>query len=172
MSFEEVYKKYVDGTANEEERIFVENELAKSREILNIIEREGAPHMEEPQPAVIMQAKKRFSLLATVRIALVSLLVVLLLAGIVSGAVFGYAASCAGKSLSINLAEAEDIAVEFVRTYKGGIGKISVLHSERELELGRNLAHSTYIYEVEIYNGIEKIEVEINGRTGIAMIVD
>ena len=38
MDFESVYKKYVEGTANDEEKAFVEQELDKAQKMAEIID--------------------------------------------------------------------------------------------------------------------------------------
>ena len=38
MSFETLYEKYMNGTASEEERVYVEEEIAKARKLGEILE--------------------------------------------------------------------------------------------------------------------------------------
>ena len=45
MNFEQTYIKYLDGTATEEEKTFVENEIKKCNDLFAVIERQANPRL-------------------------------------------------------------------------------------------------------------------------------
>ena len=111
MSFETLYEKYMNGTASEEERVYVEEEIAKARklgEILEAAEKDKAKSalpsggadgenvclapediLEDADAEQVKKARKRHRIRSSVRALLISLVSAIVVAGAVTGGVIG-----------------------------------------------------------------------------------
>ena len=91
MKFEELYEKYLDGTATEEEREYVEGEIEKARKLNDILDRQDARRVIEPvEEDEVKKAQKAFNFKALIRTVVVVTVVFLLMAGGVLGGVFSF----------------------------------------------------------------------------------
>lgn len=169
MNFEQTYKKYLDGTATEEEKAFVESEIKKCNDLFAVIERQGAPAPKTAPVAdeTVKKAKKRFTARQTVRTVIVSLIVAVVVVGAILGGVFGSAGAYAKKNLSVNKAQAESIAIAFVADNYRSAGKIVVTSCDRELRMKSKLSHSVYVYEIEVFNGLAEFDLIVDGKSGL-----
>lgn len=169
MNFEQTYKKYLDGTATEEEKTFVENEIKKCNDLFAVIERQGesASYTSPVADETVKKAKKRFSTRHTVRTVIVSLIVAIVVVGAILGGVFGAAGAYAKKNLVVNKAQAESIAIAYVADNYRSAGKIVVTSCERELRMKTKLSGSVYVYEIEVFNGFAKFELIVDGKSGL-----
>ncbi len=168
MNFEQTYKKYLDGTANEEEKAYVEAEIEKSRRLLDMVDVKEEPKIEMAERAVIKKAKKKHTLRSTLRTAGITLLIIAVIAGAVLGGVLGTAAVSAKDSLHPDLQTRGD-AVNFAKKFlieNGYSGSIEVIDCDRELEVRSKLNKSYYVYEIEVYTDYEDIDLRVDGRTG------
>ena len=120
MSFETLYEKYMNGTASEEERVYVEEEIAKARklgEILEAAEKDKAKSaspsdgadgenvclapediLEDADAEQVKKARKRHRIRSSVRALLISLVSAIVVAGAVTGGVIGTATGAAKKT--------------------------------------------------------------------------
>ena len=113
MSFEKIYEKYTLGTATEEEKKFVEEEIAKARKLSEIIDEkktDGAI-LADADVATIKKARKRHSVKFALKALAISLAVAVTAVGAVCGGVFGTAMSSAKKNAKISLSDAEKTAL-------------------------------------------------------------
>lgn len=173
MDFEELYKKVQDGTATEEEKAYVDDKILRISRILD--EPVGkSPEIELADEATVRAARKRFSMRSTIRTVVVVLCVLAVIAGGICGYIFGTAIPAAKSSVKISRDEAVSIAKDCVTEYIGAEEKVDfIVHDvDRDLNTEAGLKNAVYHYEVELrYNGYE-YEVNVNGKSGYAVITD
>ena len=88
MNFDQVYEKYINGTATEKEKAYIESEIAKARKLSEIIDRMDAQRVIEPADAdkvrkAAKTMKKKFGL----RVLIISISALLVLALVAVGSV-------------------------------------------------------------------------------------
>lgn len=175
MDFESAYKKYSDGSANEQEKEFVEQELEKARKMTEIIDRYESirPTSGECDGELVKKAQKRYAKKSVLRTFAVVAIVFVLAAAIVLSCVFGVAVGSAKSNTNYTQASAEQIALDYVVRNFASDKKAVVASSEKVLEYAPALKNSTYVYEVKIYVGyINELEVKVDSRTGKVLDVD
>ena len=178
MSFEKIYEKYTLGTATEEEKKFVEEEIAKARKLSEIIdgkETDGAI-LADADVATIKKARKRHSVKFALKALAISLAVAVTAVGAVCGGVFGTAMSFAKKNAKISLSDAEKTALAYYAknyTHSAAKGEPFIKDSEKDVEFTKPLKNSLYSYKVGIDQpGGYEIEFEIDSRTGEIKVID
>lgn len=173
MDFESVYKKYLDGTASDEEKAFVEQELDKARKMTEIIDayESARPIQEECDKETVKKAQKKFALKNALRALGITAAVVVLVAAIVLASVFGTAFGSANKNLNVSEEQAKQIALAFVADTYGTSGVPIVTECKREIDYSSDLRHSVYTYEIEIQYGlVYEIDVRVNAKTGLVTL--
>ena len=85
MSFEKIYEKYTLGTATEEEKKFVEEEIAKARKLSEIIDgkKTDGAILADADVATIKKARKRHSVKFALKALAISLAVAVTAVGAV-----------------------------------------------------------------------------------------
>lgn len=179
MNFEDAFKHYKEGTATEEERQLVLDELAKAKALSSLMDDDAlavnpAP-VAEADINEIKAAKKQFKAKNLI-IALGSICAVLVVIGAILGGVFGYAASCAKKQIvydkpqCIALAKTELIA--FINNSPMPLLPINetnlrVDDVDADFHFEADLGDSYYSYKVELEtpDGTDYV-VNIDTRTG------
>ena len=174
MNFEELYAKYINGSASEEEKRYVEEEIAKARKLSEIIDSLDAKRVvDTADRETVKRARKKVSrrFLRTVIVTGISL--ILLTALLVSGAVFGIASYFASKGIEYSKSEAGDIAKRAVINYTDSrADEFVVVDIDKELRINAKLSKSVYVYEVSVVcDGIE-YELDVDPRSGRAVITD
>lgn len=198
MSFETLYEKYMNGTASEEERVYVEEEIAKARKLGEILEAaeknkansaspsggaDGenaclAPEdiLENADAEQVKKARKRHRIRSSVRALLISLVSAIVVAGAVTGGVIGTATGAAKKQTKISETQAKTIALEYYSANcasSEATGDAYIKNFEKDLEFTKKLKNSFYKYKLEVSRlGGYKIEIEIDSRTGAVTLVD
>ena len=198
MSFETLYEKYMNGTASEEERVYVEEEIAKARklgEILEAAEKNEANRaspsggadgenaclapediLEDADAEQVKKARKRHRIRSSVRALLISLVSAIVVAGAVTGGVIGTATGAAKKQTKISETQAKTIALEYYSANcasSEATGDAYIKNFEKDLEFTKKLKNSFYKYKLEVSRlGGYKIEIEIDSRTGAVTLVD
>ena len=169
MDFEKAYEKYKDGVANEEEIVFVEQELEKARKMTEIIDAYEYKKAisDDVDEAKIKKAQKKYAKKNSLKILTVSIIVLALAAAVVLSAVFGTAFGSANKNRNYSQTEAEQIALTYVVKNFGESTKPVLAKSDEEIDYSSDLKHSVYVYEVKIYIGyVNEVEVKVNAKTG------
>lgn len=169
MDFEKAYEKYKDGVANEEEIVFVEQELEKARKMAEIIDAYEYKKAisDDVDEAKIKKAQKKYAKKNTLKILTISIIVLALAAAVVLSAVFGTAFGSANKNRNYSKTEAEQIALTYVVKNFGESTKPVLAKSDEEIDYSSDLKHSVYVYEVKIYIGyVNEVEVKVNAKTG------
>ncbi len=175
MKFEELYQKYIDGTATEEEKAFVEEEIAKAKKLSAIIDSQDAKRVVAPvEKDDVKKAKKQYTLRSIVMIVAVSFIALVVAAGAVCGGVFGTAVTSA-KNLSHfeTTNEAGECAKRYVVNNLNDNGSLIVTEIDRSLVTreGLNKAYYTYEVEVQSLNGKE-YDIVVDGRNGECKVIE
>lgn len=174
MKFEELYEKYLDGTATEEEREYVEGEIEKARKLNDILDRQDARRVIEPvEEDEVKKAQKAFNFKALIRTVVVVTVVFLLMAGGVLGGVFGTAAVSAKEAIKISREEASEIAKNHVVNNLGVTVEVRVVEINSDIQVEFNLKKSYYEYDVDLVdaNGFE-YELIVNSIDGSVVVDD
>lgn len=173
MEFESAYRKYVAGTATDEEKAFVEQELDKAKKMTEIIDAYSSsrPIEEECDRETVKKAQKKFAKKNALRALVITAACIVLVAAIVLASVFGTAFGSANKNLNVSEEQAKQIAFEFVADKYGTAGIPMVTECKKEIEYSSDLRHSVYTYEIEIQFGLAyEIDVRVNAKTGIVTL--
>ncbi len=175
MKFEELYQKYIDGTATEEEKAFVEEEIAKAKKLSAIIDSQDAKRVVAPvEKDDVKKAKKQYTFRSIVMIVAVSFIALVVAAGAVCGGVFGTAVTSA-KNLSHfeTTNEAGECAKRYVVNNLNDNGSLIVTEIDRSLVTreGLNKAYYTYEVEVQSLNGKE-YDIVVDGRNGECKVIE
>lgn len=173
MDFESVYKKYVEGTATDEEKAFVEQELDKAQKMTKIIDayQSSLPIEKECDRETVKKAQKRFAKKNALRALAITAACIVLIAAIVLASVFGTAFGAANKNCRVTEEEAKQIALQFVANTYGTNGVPIVTECKREIDYSSDLRHSVYTYEIEIQYGlVYEIDVRVNAKTGLVTL--
>ena len=176
MNFEETYKKYKDGTATDEEKKFVEAEIAKAKEISKLLEEKEPTVVAvgEPDGERIKKALKAFNYKTAVRATLTVVIALCVAAAVVLGVVFGISMYSAKNSLNYSQEQAVELAKQSVVEYTGEeIGDNCVVkYIERELDMDNGLRQSVYVYDIELICDNVEYEIKVSAESGYAIIAD
>lgn len=184
MNFDEAFKHYQDGTASEEEKAYVKEQLKLANDFLadDDAKMSSAP-CKEAEKEDVKKAKKKFKWRYIV-IPVCTIIGILLAVGAILGGVFGSAASYAKSSAQYKRYECVEIAREkaFEFLQDATMPMATTIKSSSELELddvdlefnynGRHLQNSYYSYFVEFDFYNVEIELEVDTRTGNCKVVD
>lgn len=174
MNFDELYEKYTNGTATDEEKRYVEEEIAKARKLSEILDSADAKRVIEPaDKETVKKARKRVGRRAVMMVTVISAAVILVLSILASAVVYASASHYASRGVEYTKSDAGEIAKRAVINYVSSVtGEIMVTDIDRELEIRSDLKKSFYVYEVSVrHNGVE-YEIEVDPRSGTARIAD
>ncbi len=175
MNFEKAFENYKNGTATEEERAYVENEIAKARRINEAIEEMDSKRVvEKAESHDVKKAIKKMKIKTGVRIAVISFIVVLAVALIATVSTVIYVNSSASGKAAFTKTECIEAAKEAVLDKIGDPNaEMRMRDVERDIrfEYGK-LSSATFVYEIEIASGYLEYEVVVDSVTGKAVIVD
>lgn len=176
MNFEKAYEKYIAGEASDEEKAFVEDEIAKAQKLTEIIDNFGVNKdvLATSEMQDVRRAQRKHSAKLILRMTLIALTCLIVIAGAVCGGIFGQAHASANKNAKYTIEQAKEIALDFVKTNYGEPDVSAIVTEvDKELKLSTKLKHSIYVYYVEIQNG-SKMEIELmfNTQTGIVTLID
>lgn len=187
MNYEEAFRHYREGTATEEEKAFVQEEIAKAKALSSLMDDQGLA--VKPAPIKEADAKevkdaKQHLVWKRVLAGLLAVIVLLVALGAILGGVFGSAAGYADGNIAVSRTEARDIAADFALQDAARRGYIvdangCYVESEREIDERFNfegdLKSSYYSYKVDVTcyttDGYElEYEIEVNSHTGNAWV--
>lgn len=191
MNYEDAFRHYKEGTATEEEKAFVQSEIARAKALSTLLDDQGltvkSPKIKEADAEEVRKAKTDF-LWRRVIVGLLSVVAVLVIIAAVLGGVFGSAATYAKKSVAVNIEEAVILAEEFAyndaANFKGTkpfegennfmaerVGDI-----DKKFQFENNLKDSYYVYRVEVkgYDTVNQLEweyeIDVNAKTGVCSV--
>jgi len=179
MDFKETYKKYLDGTATEEEKTFVEAEIEKAK----IVNSEIIANTKtaDNDSAEKKKAKKKKSLRQTLKTIIISLVVFMIISIVAFVALYNISVSNAVDNIKIQpedaRVEALDYAFMYARDHYGYSGSVEGIVSPhdmdtRELVFKLPLSKCYYVYEFEFIAGEYEFDIQVNSTTGMAHISD
>ncbi len=177
MNFEELYRKYKEGTATTEEAATVLREIEKAKRVSEILDAETPACQEVISPAdkaEVKRASKAFHWRSTVRTVIVCVICIAVLGALACGAVFGTALVSANRAKNVSEEEAIEAAKAALATHVEGSSTTEMIVSESELELdmGTRLIDTVYVYEITLILGDYKYELDVSAKTGYAVISD
>ena len=181
MNYEEAFRHYREGTATDEEKAFVLDELAKAKALSSLLDDEGlavkrAP-IKEAEAKDVKEAKHDL-VWKRVLAGLIAIAVIVVVIGAVLGGVFGAAAAYGRDNILLDRAEAIAVAEEFARSDAASRKYtpdrvITDLPQDVEdkFNFETDLKSSYYSYEVDVTvwtaEGYElDYEVMVNAHTG------
>ena len=181
MNYEEAFRHYREGTATDEEKAFVLDELAKAKALSSLLDDEGlavkrAP-IKEAEAKDVKEAKHDL-VWKRVLAGLIAIAVIVVVIGAVLGGVFGAAAAYGKDNILLDRAEAIAVAEEFARSDAASRKYtpdrvITDLPQDVEdkFNFETDLKSSYYSYEVDVTvwtaEGYElDYEVVVNAHTG------
>ena len=191
MNYEEAFRHYREGTATDEEKAFVLDELAKAKALSTLLDDEALA----VKPAPIKQAEaedvrsaKHHLVVKRALAALIAIAVIIVALGAILGGVFGSAASYAKGNMEYSKTDARELASEFAKNdvlKRGLTAKYTEADLEREIDEGFNFASnitsSYYSYEVDVKVYAEdesgvwwelEYEILVNSHTGSASLLE
>jgi len=158
MNFEELYEKYQNKTATEEEIAYVEGEIAKARRLSAILDEQDQRRAIKPaDEETTERSVRRFLKKTRIRIALTAALALVLLAALLFGGVYTYALIGATNRSRLSRDEAAALCCELLveKGYADSTDGMRV-EIERDLALHHGLSRAYFEYDVEIsYEGRE-----------------
>ena len=185
MNYEEAIRHYREGTATEEEKAFVQDEIAKAKALSTLLDDEALA----VKPAPIKQAEakeikdaKQHIVWKRVLAGLIAVVVLLVVLGAVLGGVFGSAASYARDNIALHKTEMAAIAEEFAKldAEKRGYTVVNAFtepprEMEEKFNFETDLKSSYYSYEVEVTLWSDKgheldYEIVVNSHTGSSYV--
>lgn len=184
MKFDEAYDKVLKGTATEEEKEFVREQVRKAEQIENLMKAENrAPVTVPADTATIKKARKQMTVKGAGLVLLIVVVALLVVAGAVCGGIFGTAVSSAKKAETIDNvyaeALAETAAVGYIENNRGSVVVDTLITDfDKDLEINASrLRDSIYVYYIDVHimtddGRIYDIEVAVNSGTGHAQVVD
>ena len=181
MRFDEAYEKVLNGTATEEEREYVREQVRKAEQIDSILKsEERAPVTAAVDTENEKKARKQVTMKGAAMIVMIVMLCLIVVAGAVCGGVFGTAVSSAKKADLISSEEARTIAeaaaVNRVAEREDGTLTPHIVDMDKELEIAPKLTDSVYVYTFDFRimadRWLYEVEVEVNAKTGYAFISD
>lgn len=178
MRFDELYEKYLSGECTEEEKRFVEGELAKAM-IVNETVNGQRLELKPADDEKVQKVKKKFGVKMLLCAVVVTLILLLVVTGAVLGGVFGTAVGAAKNSDALGMDNAEARAIDFAYAYltengyfAGEKSALIVTEREKDFKMTTPLKKSVYYYEYEIKADVYELDIEINSATGECKLKD
>lgn len=179
MDFKETYKKYLDGTATDEERAFVEAEIERARlvnsEIIAVANGAQKKNTESVKP------KKKKGFRYTLKLIIISIVVFVVASLITFAALYSITLSNAFDNIKVEPEEAKVAALEEAyreaKYHYGYDGPMEMLvmgerPDTRELVFKLPLSKCHYVYDFEFVAGNIELDVQVNSTTGNCVITD
>lgn len=199
MNYEDAFRHYKEGTATEEEKAFVQDELARARALSTLLDDQSlnvkAEPIKEADAKEVREAKQQF-LWKRVLAGVLSITILLVILAAVLGGVFGAAAGYAKKSVVVGVDEARALAEHYAwdRATTEGVYVLrngqrvqmlfegDAMYSEtardidEKFQFENNLVDSYYVYRIEV-KGFDSVnhyeweyEIDVNSKTGTCTV--
>ncbi len=181
MNYEDAFRHYREGTATDEEKAFVLDEIAKAKALSSLLDDEGlavkrAP-IKEAEAKDVKEAKHRMIMRRVIG-GLIAVVVIILALGAILGGVFGSAAAYARDNAVWERSEAIAVAEDYARAHAEQNGfVVSRIFSDlpkdvdEDFNFETDLKSSYYSYKVDVTVWTEdgwelEYEIEVNSHTG------
>lgn len=175
MNFEELYEKYTNGTATEEERAYVEAEIQKAKRLTQIIDEQNSKRViEEAREETVKSSVKSFMRHTKRRVAIIVSVALVLLIAIGVGGFYGLAAIKAAGNSVCNRDEAIEMAKKWMYDTHEKLdpNDLRVTEVDTDLALHHGFSKVFFEYDIEIeYKGTE-YEFWINSSSGEVRLLD
>ena len=178
MDFKEIYKKYLDGTATDEETAFVEAEIEKASLVNGVIIENAKTNVNTDKKE---KTKKKKTLRQTLKTIIICIVVILIISIVAFATVYNLSVSSAVDNIKVQPEDAKESALEYTymyaRDHYGYSGSMEQLLSGQEADV-RDLMFKFpfkdcyYVYEYEFIAGNMEFDVHVNSSTGMPYIVD
>lgn len=177
MNFEEIYGKYKNGTATDEEKRFVEAEIIKARKISAILDEESYTANENILLSAnnddFVKARRKFNKKNTIKTIIIVVCCVVFLTIICIGTIWGIAIHYASKLIKITDEEAIEYAKQCVYEYDGTKSSSLIVDDvEMEIDMKTDITESSYTYEVDLRSGKNAYKIDVNANSGYAKIIN
>lgn len=160
MNFQEAYEKVQNGTATEEEKLFVENEMQKANQIQSVVSADNKKN------------KKEFKYKTALKISLITLCSLALVAVIALAVIFVPFFKMASSNQNYTKEECIELAKNSLTENGIDISDLSIHGVDRELHMNYTIDDAVYIYEMEFENFLHEYDVKVNSKTGAVLIDD
>ena len=175
MNFEELYEKYINGTATEEERAYVEAEIQKARRLTQLIDEQDSKRViEEAREETVKKSLKSFMRHTKRRVAIIVGVALILLLAIGVGTFYGLAAIRAHSNSVCDRDEAIELAKKWMHDTHESIDlkDIRITEVDTDLALHHGFSKVFFEYDIELeYKGVE-YEFWINSSSGEIRLID
>lgn len=175
MNFEELYEKYINGSATDEEKAYVESEIQKARKLAEIIDAQDSKRViEEAREETVKSSVKSFMRHTKRRVALIVGISLILLLAIGVGAFYGAAAIKAKGNSVCDRDEAIEMAKKWMYDTHEKLdpNDLRITEVDTDLALHHGFSKVFFEYDIEIeYKGTE-YEFWINSSSGEVRLVD
>lgn len=187
MNFEEAFKHYQNGTATPEEKEYVKSQLDAAKAFSELMDDEGINVTPAPiAEADIQDVKKAKQQIKTkyVIIPICCIIAIFVAVGAILGGVFGYASSCAKKSMKYSKSDCAMIAkyavLEIAQDGNGlGLPFVNSIDDMQVKKINRDFMYNSsdmkksyYKYDVKIKVIGCEFDVEVDTVSGRWRIVD
>lgn len=182
MKFDEAYDKVLKGTATDEEREYVREQVRKAEKIESLLAEEREPVTVTADAETIKKARKQVTLKGAFAILITVLICLVIAAGAICGGIFGTAVGAAKSVQKIDNAYAEALAETEAVSYVYRVTEEEALDSritdfDKDLEINSSrLRSSVYVYYIDVQivtaGGIYEVEIAVNSSTGFTKVVD
>ena len=175
MNFEELYEKYLNKTATEEEVLYVESEIAKAKKLAALIDERDASRVIAPTESnTAKRSVKTFLKKTRLRVAAIVFVAMLVLSALAVGTFFTAATIKASSNSVCDKAEAIELCKKWMAEVYDCIKPedLFVEEADRDLALHHGFSRAYYEYDIEInYRGNE-YEFWVDSATGEVRLVD
>lgn len=175
MNFEELYEKYLNKTATEEEAAYVESEIAKAKALAAIIDEKDAARVIAPtDDKAAKTSVKRFLKKTKMRVVMLVLSLTLILAVLAVGGFYTVAASIASSNAVCDKKEAVELCKKWLFDAYDTVKPedLRVEEVDRDLCLHHGISRAYYEYDVEIAFRGSEYEFWVDAATGEVRLVD
>lgn len=182
MKFDEAYEKVLNGTATEEEKEYVREQVRKAEKIESLLSEEREPVTVTADAETIKKARKQVTLKGAFIILIAVIACLVIAAGAICGGIFGTAVSSAKSAQKIDDAYAEALAETEAAAYVYRVTEEETVDSritdfDKDLEINSSrLKSSVYVYYIDVQivtaAGIYEVDIAVNSSTGFTKVVD
>lgn len=175
MNFKNAFDKVQAGTASEEEVAFIAEEMEKLHRISELLDNPSAsPIVLEAEAKDIEKAKKSYNKKTTIKIIIITFIVLCLIACLVCGIIFIPSLTSAVSNVRHDRDECVQNAEAFISDMTGEDATYFMIKDiDRELRIPDSLWNAIFVYEIDFVDaGGTKYRVEVNSKSGFVILTD
>jgi len=175
MNFKNAYEKVQQGTASEEEIAYIAEEMDKLQKISSILDNPAtAASLVEAENKDVVRARKHFNNKTTLRIIIVTFIILATIAAVVCGIIFIPSLTSAVKNVRHDRDECVQNAEVFITEMTGSDATYFMIKEiDRELRIPDSLWNAIFVYEIDFVDqGGTKYRVEVSSKSGFVILTD